>query len=320
MLKATLRPLQLFDGHLRGLVASIPGLRDADSTAIHDARILTRRIRSLVPLIADDVEAAAPIALVVRDIGRTLGRVREADATLCVIGNLELRTAGAYGAFALIRQGVSAERDQARRRLVKQLDVADWDDVRQWLARGGAHNDARWFRGAGHHWHGRLFGRLQELAERAHERLVRASGVYLPNRLHRLRVAAKKLRYTLEVASAVTGAPVARRMVRDVRRVQNILGDIHDVQVLADRAEAADFDREGEAIERQRHAVAAGCRGECAVLHRTYLERRESLDAVCGALMRNARVVMPTPRIPLVAASFALAPAAAAVALARLRR
>ena len=45
--------------------------------------------------------------------------------------------------------------------------------------------------------------------------------------LHDMRIAAKRLRYVLEMAEPVLGAP-ARRGAKEARRIQDLLGEIHD--------------------------------------------------------------------------------------------
>jgi hypothetical protein len=45
--------------------------------------------------------------------------------------------------------------------------------------------------------------------------------------LHDMRIAAKRLRYVLELGEPVLGAP-ARRGAKEARRIQDLLGEIHD--------------------------------------------------------------------------------------------
>jgi len=52
--------------------------------------------------------------------------------------------------------------------------------------------------------------------------------------LHDLRIAAKRLRYTLEVLGGVLG-PAAHAVEDEARALQDVLGDIHDCDVLAPR-------------------------------------------------------------------------------------
>jgi hypothetical protein len=55
--------------------------------------------------------------------------------------------------------------------------------------------------------------------------------------LHDLRIAAKRLRYTLEVLGSVLG-PAAALVETEARALQDLLGEVHDCDVLAPRLEA----------------------------------------------------------------------------------
>ena len=68
--------------------------------------------------------------------------------------------------------------------------------------------------------------RLRKLARRA-------AGMDQPGdgELHRLRIEAKKLRYLLEFSQDVRPAGREARCIRDLKRVQDALGDAHDLMV-----------------------------------------------------------------------------------------
>jgi hypothetical protein len=55
--------------------------------------------------------------------------------------------------------------------------------------------------------------------------------------LHDMRIAAKRLRYVLEMSEPVLGAP-ARRGAKEARRIQDLLGEIHDCDEGVPRVEA----------------------------------------------------------------------------------
>jgi CHAD domain-containing protein len=61
--------------------------------------------------------------------------------------------------------------------------------------------------------------------------IASAGHVYAPEHLHLVRIAAKKLRYALELA-ADAGVKSAAAPVRLVKRVQDTLGRLHDFQVV----------------------------------------------------------------------------------------
>jgi CHAD domain-containing protein len=83
-----------------------------------------------------------------------------------------------------------------------------------------------------------VIARLRRRAAAFVRALDAAGTLYAVEPLHRVRIAAKKLRYTLELARPAVGL-AAGREIRIIRQVQVRLGEIHDVQVLQDRVQAA---------------------------------------------------------------------------------
>jgi hypothetical protein len=113
--------------------------------------------------------------------------------------------------------------------------------------------------------------------------------------LHDMRIAAKRLRYVLEIAHPAFG-PYAKAAVKHLKALQDVLGDIHDAdvhlpevaalldEVVAQGAAAA----EGDAAKLARapgHRAYSGLvalqvhlRGRRAALHRDFLALWESLE------------------------------------------
>ena len=78
------------------------------------------------------------------------------------------------------------------------------------------------------------------VAARLDELCAFAPDVYDParvERLHDMRIAAKRLRYVLEVTGELFG-PYARTAGKRVKELQDLLGAIHDCDVLVPRVEA----------------------------------------------------------------------------------
>ena len=61
-----------------------------------------------------------------------------------------------------------------------------------------------------------------------------ASGVYFPNRAHQVCIHTKRLRYLVELASTTT-RPRDDRELTALKRVQSVLGDLHDRELLLKR-------------------------------------------------------------------------------------
>jgi CHAD domain-containing protein len=87
----------------------------------------------------------------------------------------------------------------------------------------------------------KLGGAAQRIAkQRVADLLAFDSAVRDPanvRELHDLRIAAKRLRYTLEVLGPVLG-PAAGVVEDEARALQDVLGEVHDCDVLAPRLEA----------------------------------------------------------------------------------
>jgi CHAD domain-containing protein len=82
-------PDGLFRTQIHTLRETLPGVLDGVADSIHDARIATRRIREVLPLLGD-VKRREPIEDLgsrFKRLGRSLGRVRDVDGwSSCVSG------------------------------------------------------------------------------------------------------------------------------------------------------------------------------------------------------------------------------------------
>ena len=252
------------------LLSHLPGVRDGAAVDVHDARVATRRLRELLPLAAAEWGASTRQACeLVRDAGRALGNVRELDTliTLCTdLGDDHPHTAGP---LAMARSKLRRDRDMAARRLVKSLEQLDLELLRgEVRPRGPA-----FLIGSG--WRRTLGERMAFRAMKLGDALAHASGVYMPNRLHRVRIHLKKLRYLAEIAIE-TGIWRPAHLRRDATRVQDVLGEIHDRQVLLDQFKSSKTDA----------LLMTTLRAEIANRHRVYLAQRERLGAMAEVCRR----------------------------------
>ena len=92
--------------------------------------------------------------------------------------------------------------------------------------------------------------------------------LYVPDRLHAVRLAAKKLRYSLETQRAVRRAAVARD-IRTLTAMQEQLGHLHDLQILQDRLRAAPR----QAYRTELRKMNADIERECRAWHARILAR-----------------------------------------------
>jgi CHAD domain-containing protein len=216
--------------HGRTLLSHIEGIRNGDADAIHDARVATRRIRAVLSVIDGDPRVAYDaFEEQIHGLGRALGRVRDLDI-IVELADLKSADAASPGAASL-SHSIRLERHDARRKLIKLLEStplhalipAATRGVRLWWA-AKSDSDRKLRQG------------LRTQSEQLNDAVAHATGVYFPNRVHQVRVHAKRLRYLAEVASHAGWK--TDRAIKTLSRAQTLLGDLHDREVLMQR-----FDR-----------------------------------------------------------------------------
>ena len=307
----TASPRAILSGLLVELLGHMPGIRDGNAESVHDARIATRRLREVLPLVsAAHPEQVQAVATAIRRAGRRLGRVREFDAMREQLDRFEQRFPDAATAVAVARRTVGEQQARARRRLIKSLERLRLDRIGNGaLPSPGPFSRLRNRTRAFNDWSGQLRDRIGARTRDLANAVERSSGVYFPNRAHATRIAAKKLRYAVELADQ-TGVWRPPRLLRDLRRIQATLGELHDAQVLLDRL-AALVPRDAVA-RRDRAMLASALRADIEGYHHEYVAKRDRLRAICTACTRFAgnpvrKAWMPAR--PLVAASAVAVPA-----------
>lgn len=280
----------LLDRQASALKTQLDGVYDGDAEAVHDARVATRRIRELLMLVPvipgrdSEEDSAAGYA----DIGRALGRVRDIDVQIALIRKLEAHAPLTAPSLVVVRQDHEGDRLVKMRRLIKTLERLKVEVLLQVISDG--HPAGLRTRLTSSGWRGQLRHLLVERARSAVDRIAHATGVYFPNRVHGARIAIKRLRYAAEIAEA-TGLSDIRISLKNLSKAQEILGDLHDRQALADRLlryqkhDGVD----AEHLKVTRHVLA----GEIHDIHAKYLGRRSSLRAACLDL---EHIASPTTR------------------------
>ena len=114
----------------------------------------------------------------------------------------------------------------------------------------------------------------------ASDAVEHASGVYFSNRAHQVRIHAKRLRYLVELASATT-RPRDDRELTVLKRVQSVLGDLHDRELLLKRLDQCGA--QGAEIDTLRQRLIA----ERDDLFKDYLSRRDELREVSDSIRRR---------------------------------
>ena len=268
---------------LSALSRALPGARAGDVPAIHQARVATRRLREALPLVARG-SAGRKLARTVRRLTRALGPVRELDVALLTLEELvrapDVPRAGVQSLQQVIRQErTRMHRDMARTidrcrldkltdKLLTHAKKRDKMAVRPRLADPKQLRDAR--------------QRAARRADRLRASIENAAAIYLPDRLHEVRIAVKKLRYVMEIVRELSRSRATVRIMT-LKRAQDLLGRIHDLEVLIARTRAIQGSANAPTlrVSADMDLLVRRLESECRKLHGRYMSARPSLLMIC---------------------------------------
>ena len=253
----------------KALWAEFPAATRGDTRAVHRARVATRRLREALGVaraIAPG-EDVARTAREVRRITRALGPVRELDVVLAALTEEPRPVIGTRDAFAFATRRLEALRVARRAELAAAIAAVD----RPWLVQRLAAIPRALDATPAHlEWARVLEDRISHRARRVAKALGRCGTMYAPDRLHRARLAIKKLRYTLELAADAKLAVAGGGAIEALRVAQGRFGRLHDLQVLGGHVErlAGEVGRAalGKPLVRLATAVERACREEHAAM------------------------------------------------------
>lgn len=262
-------------GRLQGL---IPAQHDLDAGCIHDLRVVSRRLRSVLqlfsPLLAKKRNGRLRREL--RQVTRALGAVREFDVALEQVDRLRSsgRDPAELAGLEHVRVGLLTEDARARvkaERAVGRLKlerlVAGLERLCRRLHAHQPETD----------WTAEVLPPLERRAHEALDGLAELQANEDMQRLHAARLAFKKLRYHLENLQEC-GVSAAGELIEPLKRGQEMLGLYHDMSLL---------------IEMLRDAAAGlsdvGCdtlaRGCFAAVERAQLEQQAAYGAFTRLLL-----------------------------------
>jgi CHAD domain-containing protein len=268
---------------LNALTRSLAGAQQGDPHLLHQARVATRRLREALPLVASG-SRGRKLERTVRRLTRALGPVRELDVAL---ETLEALTAGGdapRGAIAKLRQVVRQERLRLHVEMCSRVARVDLDKLRRRAAAAASKGHAQTARGRM-----RDPKRAAEARVRAARRAVRlretidnAAGIYLPDRLHEVRIAVKKLRYAMEVSRELSGSRGYAR-IRTLKESQDLLGRMHDHEVLIARVRGVQGSSQAPnlRVSGDLDQLVRRLETECRQIHGQYMALRKKLLAIC---------------------------------------
>lgn len=284
--RTPLHTVRLLHRSASALKKHLPSAISGDDTGVHQARVASRRLREAVPVLSTGLRGskAGKARRKIRRLTQALGTVRELDVTLSLLDELAQMDGVPRAAVEAVRGRVLAERDEGRQAMLEHLEQLNVDKLHRRLdSVAGAleESDEDGWREA---LAARVNGRARHLAD-----AVDAAGqMYSAERLHQVRIATKKLRYALEIAAAV-GTASAAPLVRSLKRVQELLGRMHDLDVLLGHVAAVHATLEpGTGVSHHGlNKLAQHIEEECRHLHGRYLSGSIALRAIAETITRK---------------------------------
>jgi CHAD domain-containing protein len=278
----------LFRKRLDAFADDLERIHDDDVEARHRARVASRRLRELLPVLELNGGAARRLGRRLRRVTRQLGRVRELDVLTSVVDDLARDRRFSPAALTQVGTDLAGARSTARESLVAKLPVAKMERLVRRLGRvakrlrsDSAGRQRRRMRGPRRAWVTALEVRAARRAVNLRSAIETAGAVYVPARLHDVRIALKKFRYAAELVLEVR----PQRSTSDMtvlKTAQDVLGRLRDLELLAARGRQVqaslapitltDWHRLGSLV----YAVEDDCRQ----LHARYMHDRAKLIAI----------------------------------------
>ena len=241
--------MTLLEKRMRGLTRDLSGViskvtgKPAPKN-VHRLRTTIRRIESLVSYSHPDLKKKLERSLEkMTDLRKRAGKVRDLDVQIGLLDTL------GNGSTARDRKTLTAILEKKRERQIKRLESTIkkiqeskfFSRMERIAVQAGVVKDRP----------------LAPLEEARAQLAVMASdfgagSAVKPDRLHEARVTLKRIRYLAELAEE---SAAQKNFIREVKLVQDAVGEWHDWQELTDTAEKRFSDRVNCALLREVHAV-----------------------------------------------------------------
>jgi CHAD domain-containing protein len=203
----------------------------AEIKGVHDMRVATRRVRSVLrdfePFL--NKEPLREIKKELKGISDALGAVRDRDVAIGALKRWaeEAKDERVKAGIEQLAEENVAQRNIARAELTVIITAEKVDnlgrDLKAAIKEAAAGTEKTSFSDAS--------GRM--VAANLADTLDLAPRLYKPfkrNGLHKLRIAAKRLRYSVELAALCFGDD-AKKLAKEISRMQTYLGELHDCDI-----------------------------------------------------------------------------------------
>jgi CHAD domain-containing protein len=190
---------------------------------------------------------------------------------------------------ASLRQVISDERRRLHRDMVRSLDRCNIEKLTKRAVAAAKKRDKAAAELAEQRNPRRLDivrRRAARRAQRVKDAMENAAGIYLPDRLHEVRIAVKKLRYAMEITRELSRSRATAKILA-LKRLQDLLGRMHDLEVLIARTRALQGSPSAPSLRlsAELDQLVRRLETECRQLHGQYIAARPSLAAICEHVM-----------------------------------
>ncbi len=282
---------------MRVLEHELPAALGHDVEALHRARVATRRLREVMPVVAADPAAShgrktRRARALIRRLTTALGGVRELDVALAMLDEAAAGRPDLAEGAAAVRALIVPERERHRDLMRASLMKVTPEKLSRHLgtlveSASGTTAELPLTR---------LRTRLERRAGRLETAVAAAGALYAFDRLHLVRIAVKKLRYVLELIQELSRIRTLR-LVNRLRQVQDLLGRLHDLEVLAAYVRRVCFDPD-PAVVAQAAVLLDRMERETRDLHAAYLKRTAVLASVVAACRDDLAMRLPQDPAP----------------------
>lgn len=276
----------------------IPGVRSSDDIEyIHRMRVASRRLRAALPLFRScfDEQQFACWMREIRKMTRALGEARDTDVQIVFLHKLQKETerkparrntavpddSPESPALRFLLSGLKKRRALLQKRVIRSLTVLEKSGVTDEMLRvlSGKRAEILSVRRRPP-LHGIPFIAALRISGRLSVLLSYDPWIHHPEAVaehHAARIAAKKLRYTMEVYGTLYRNGLKKPLAR-VKRIQEILGEIHDRDVWIDHVSGILL-RERNLLRTSRPSERPDTRTLASL--RVFLQKREAERRRC---------------------------------------
>lgn len=264
---------------MNALTRALPGARQGDPLLVHQARVASRRLREALPLVASGSKGRK-LERSARRLTRALGPVRELDVALEMLEGMTTGGEAPRGAITRLQQVVREERQRMHAEMCSRVSRVDIEKLRRRAASAAAKGSEGSRRDPKRVADAQL--RAARRAVRLREAIESAAGLYLPDRLHEVRIAVKKLRYAMEVSRELSGSRALAR-IRTLKEAQDLLGHMHDHEVLIARVRGIQSSTPNLRLSGDLDKLVRRLETEARQIHGQYVALRKKLLAIADA-------------------------------------